>query len=216
MKDRLVLWGASGHALVVADIVRQQGRYEVAGFLDDLRPERRGAAFCGGTILGGREQFPELVRRGVRTMVVAVGDCAARLTLAAAAGAAGFRLVAAVHPRAVIAEGVPIGAGSVVCAGVVVNPGATIGANVILNTGATVDHECVIQDGVHLGPGVHLGGKVTVGRAAWLGIGALVKDYVTIGPSTIVGAGAAVLEDLPASVVAYGIPAKVVRRLAPA
>jgi acetyltransferase-like isoleucine patch superfamily enzyme len=31
MSERLVIWGASGHALVVADIVRLEHRFEIVG-----------------------------------------------------------------------------------------------------------------------------------------------------------------------------------------
>jgi maltose O-acetyltransferase len=47
----------------------------------------------------------------------------------------------------------------------------------------------------------------------WLGGGVIVCPGVTIGVNTVVGAGAVVTRDLPAGVLAAGIPARVVRRL---
>jgi acetyltransferase EpsM len=208
--DRVVIWGASGHALVVADILRLEGR-EVVGFIDDIAAERRGQSFAGARVLGGRECLDSLRADGVHAIVIAVGDCAARLRLADVVRQHDFELIHAVHPRAVIAAGVALGAGTVVCAGAVVNPGSSIAENVIINTSATVDHECVIADGAHVGPGVHLGGRVRVGRAAWVGIGATVSDRVVIGAESVVGAGAVVLNDVPRRVVAFGVPARVVR-----
>ncbi|MHB1598729.1 MAG: acyltransferase [Acidimicrobiales bacterium] len=52
---------------------------------------------------------------------------------------------------------------------------------------------------VHIGDGVWLGAKVTVTKG------------VTIGPGTVVGANAVVTSDLPAGVVAAGVPARVLR-----
>lgn len=208
-KPRVVVLGASGHARVVSDAVRLAGDYEIVGFLDDMYPERHDAEFCGSTILGGREQLDELREHGVRHAVVGIGDCAARLRLAEAVSEKGFTLATAIHPRAIVADDVTVGGGTVVCAGAVVNPGSRIGANVIVNTSASVDHECIVEDGAHIGPGAHLGGRVHVKRAAWVGIGAAVKDGVTIGAGSIVGAGAVVLRDIPDGVVAYGIPATV-------
>lgn len=210
----LVIWGASGHARVVADMIRLAGRYNLVGFLDDVHPERQGEEFCGAPILGGREQLGPLRERGVRHVILGFGDCAARLRLAALVSAQGFDLGTAVHPAAVLAADVPVGAGTVIMAGAVVNPGARIGANAIVNTSASVDHDCVVEDGAHLSPGVHLGGQVRVGRGTWLGIGAVVRDHVSIGAGTIVGAGALVLRDVPDGVVAYGVPARIVRRVA--
>lgn len=47
----------------------------------------------------------------------------------------------------------------------------------------------------------------------WLGGGAVVCPGVSIGQDTVVGAGAVVTRDVPAGVVAAGVPARVVREL---
>jgi maltose O-acetyltransferase len=47
----------------------------------------------------------------------------------------------------------------------------------------------------------------------WLGGGAIVCPGVTIGADTVVGAGAVVTRDLPAGVLAAGVPARVLRPL---
>jgi maltose O-acetyltransferase len=52
---------------------------------------------------------------------------------------------------------------------------------------------------------------VTIGDNVWLGGGAIVCPGVTIGEDTVVGAGAVVTHDLPAGVVAFGVPARAQR-----
>ncbi len=209
--DKVVIWGASGHALVVADIIRLMGGYQVEGYLDSVNPQRAGEPFGGGMILGGEEQLPELRAAGVGLIALGVGDCAARLALAEVAVHAGFDLLSAIHPTATIAAGVRIGTGSVLCAGSVVNPGATLGKVTIVNTCASVDHECLIGDGVHLSPGVHLAGRVAVGEGTAVGVGAVARDGISVGKGCIIGAGAVIVSDLPDNVLAYGVPARAVR-----
>jgi len=53
---------------------------------------------------------------------------------------------------------------------------------------------------------------ITIGDNVWLGGGVIVCPGVTIGADTVVGAGAVVVNDLPAGVLAVGNPAKVIRQ----
>ncbi len=55
---------------------------------------------------------------------------------------------------------------------------------------------------------------ITLGDNVWLGGGVIVCPGVTIGDDTVVGAGAVVTRDLPAGVVAVGVPAVVQREIA--
>jgi acetyltransferase EpsM len=206
----VIIWGSSGHALVVADILSQQKEVAIAGMIDDFNRDRHGTLVEGIPVLGGREYLDQAAAQGVTHVVFGFGDCAARLQLAAVVEAKGLSLATAIHPRATVAGNSRVGPGAVVAAGAVIGPRACLDQNVIVNTCASVDHECHIEAGAHIGPGARLGGLVTVAAAAWLGIGAIVLDRIHIGAGSIVGAGAVVTKDVPAGVVAYGVPARVV------
>jgi acetyltransferase-like isoleucine patch superfamily enzyme len=51
---------------------------------------------------------------------------------------------------------------------------------------------------------------VTIGDGVWMGAGAKILDGVAIGDGAVIGAGAVVRENVPASAIAVGIPARVV------
>lgn len=206
-EPRVVIWGASGHAKVVADILNLEGRFVLVGFIDDVDPQPR--SFLGLPVFGGCETLSSLKADGVTHIIFGFGNCDARLKLSVVARKEGFFLATAIHPHAIIAVDVPVGEGTVIAAGAIVNPGSSIGANVIINTKASVDHDCLIADGVHICPGVTLGGTVTVGEAGWVGIGATIKDHISIGARALIGAGSVVVSDVPEGVVAFGVPAKV-------
>jgi len=210
---QLVIWGASGHAMVIADIIRLKGEYQIIGFLDNVNLQRRSSLFLGIPILGGEEQLDRLRELGVDHLILGFGNCDARLRLAELIKTKGFQLVSAIHPGSIIASDTTIKSGTMIAAGAVINPGSVIGENVIINTSASVDHDCAIGDGVHICPGVHLGGNVFVGRAAWVGIGSCVKDHISIGSGSLIGAGSVVVKDIPDNVVAYGNPAKVIKQV---
>ena len=211
MRPKIFIWGASGHSLVVADILRLRAEFEIIGLLDDINPERKGTCFGGLPILGGAEQLGGLKREGATHLTFGFGDCAGRLRLAGVAEAAGFEFAEAIHPRAVVAGDVEVGRGTLIAAGAVVNPAVRIGRNAIINTSATVDHECALGEAVHIAPGSHLASRVTVGDGAWIGLGAVVGSGLTIGANSIVGAGAVITKDVPPGVVVYGVPGRIVR-----
>lgn len=210
-KLRIVIWGVGGHALVVADLLRVLGCYELAGCLIDAENSGFARQSVRPLLLGGNEKLDALREQGVGEAIVAIGDCSARLAVAAHLQSSGFTLATLLHPSAIVASDARIGAGTVLAAGAIVGAEAVLGENVILNTAATVDHECRIADGAHISPGAHLAGRVTVGRGSWIGIGASVIDGVTIGANSIIGAGAVVVRDIPDNVIAYGVPARAVR-----
>src|SRR5215211_2727945 len=54
---------------------------------------------------------------------------------------------------------------------------------------------------------------IVLGDNVWLSSGVIVCPGVTIGDHTVVGAGAVVTRDLPAGVVAMGVPARVIREI---
>lgn len=145
-------------------------------------------------------------------LIVAFGDCRARVDAARFAASLGFSLVTAIHPSAVIAGSARLGGGTIVAANAVVNPGTDVGENVILGTSSSVDHDCVIENGAHICPRVTLAGRVRVGALAWIGVGATISDGRAIGKRALLGAGAVVVRDIPDDVVAYGVPARVIRK----
>ena len=52
---------------------------------------------------------------------------------------------------------------------------------------------------------------ITIGNNVWIGAGCIVMPGVTIGDNSVIGAGSIVTKDIPANVVAYGAPCRVMR-----
>lgn len=56
---------------------------------------------------------------------------------------------------------------------------------------------------------------ITIGNNVWIGAKATVTRGVTIGDNSVIGANSVVTRDIPANVVAAGIPARVIRAIGP-
>ena len=209
----VVVWGASGHAAVVADIVRLMG-FEVRGFIDEVNTDLHGKSRHGGIVLGGRESLVELTGPEAPAVVVGIGDNRVRARIAQDVENIGFDLFTVIHPGSIVADNASMGAGTVVAAGSVINPCCIIGKNVIVNTSATVDHHCTLGNGVHIAPGAILCGGVDVGTGSFIGAGSVVREKVRIGAGVVVGAGSVVVSDIPDGVMSFGNPARIVRDLA--
>ena len=54
---------------------------------------------------------------------------------------------------------------------------------------------------------------IVIGNNVWLGYGVKVMKGVTIGENSLIGAGSIVTKDIPANVVAAGVPCKVIRNI---
>lgn len=208
----MVLWGATGQARVLRELLRRRGSEVVALFDND--PARAQEGFDGLPVYTGRAGFADWRSRvgtsALPTFLVAIGGERGRDRVELQEWLEGQGLIAdtAVHERAFVADDAMVGAGSQLLAMAAVCSGARLGRGCIVNTAATVDHECVLGDGVHVAPGAHLAGLVTVGNHAMIGTGAAVLPRVRIGEGAVIGAGAVVLADVPAGAIVAGNPAR--------
>lgn len=204
-KEKIFVFGASGHAKVVIDIIEKQGLFVVACLVDDALG-LAGKEVYGYPVIGGRE---EILAANIKKGIVAIGNNGARCAVADWLISKGINLVSVAHPSAQIARGVSLGGGTVIMAGAVVNSDTIIGRNVIINTKAGIDHDCVVGDGVHIAPGATLCGTVRVGNGAFIGAGAIIAPNISVGNDSTVGAGATVLHNISSNVTAVGTPARI-------
>jgi len=206
--ETIFIFGASGHAKVVIDLVEREGRYAIGGLFDDNQA-LWGQEIFGYQVLGGQEAL----NKHEIVLLIAIGDNATRHRLSTVFQRQGFSFAQATHPSASISRGVTIGQGSVVMAGVVINADTNIGEHVIINTSASVDHDCVVGETAHIAPGVHLCGGVRIGERTLAGAGSTVIPNIRVGCDVVIGAGATVVENVPDHVLVAGTPARIVKRI---
>lgn len=211
-KDRILIFGASGHARCIIDIVEQVGKYQIAGVVDIEK--EKGTFFEGYQVLGSIDDLPEIIAtHKVERGIIAIGDNYSRSKNAEIIRnhSPNFSFVCAIHPSVIIGKNVKIGDGTVVLAGVIITNDAVVGEHCCLSTKSSLAHDSVLDDFSSLGPGVTTGGGVKVGRCSVLGLGVNILHGRSIGKHSVVGSGSLVVKDIGDFIVAYGIPAKFVR-----
>jgi len=87
-------------------------------------------------------------------------------------------------------------------------PTCKTGKHNIINTGATIDHECILEDYVHISPNATLCGNVRVGEGTHIGAGAVVNPNISIGKWCVIGSGSVVIRNVPDHTKLVGNPAK--------
>jgi len=211
--DNIVIVGSSGHAKVVIDIVQHESRYNIVGLLD--RNRMVGEEILRYRVLGKEETLPELTKiHSLKGVIVAIGDNFDRSKAVSRVRGLcpDLAFVSSVHPKSSIATDVSIGEGTVIMAGVSVNSCCSIGRFCILNTNSSLDHDSIMEDFSSLAPGVTTGGNCRIGSFSAICIGAVLIHGVHVGNNTVIGAASLVLKPIDSFIVAYGSPAKAIRK----
>ena len=194
----MYLYGASGHAKVIIDILRANN-------------EKLEALFDDNEAIDSLLNYPVLRSSEVRgPLIISIGDNGIRRKIAESLHATFGN---AFHPSAIISEEAVIKEGTVVMQGTIIQSGVCIGRHCIINTGASVDHECIIEDYVHISPHCTLCGNVQIGEGSWIGGGTTIIPGVKVGKWSVIGAGSVVTKDIPDNVLAVGNRCKIIKNL---
>ncbi|PKA99765.1 sugar O-acyltransferase (sialic acid O-acetyltransferase NeuD family) [Flavobacteriaceae bacterium MAR_2009_75] len=212
----IVIIGASGHGSVVLDCIKQEGRYEVVGFIDSYLKTNQ--FYCGKKILGNEYDLPNLIEKfGISGGIIAIGDNWTRKKVYERIMqiVPDFIFISTVHPDSTIGTNVTIGQGSVVMPGAIVNANCQIGDFCILNTSCSLDHDSQIKQFSSLAPRSCAGGNLFLGSFSAIGLGTNIIENIKIYEHSVVGAGSLVINNIGSFSVAYGSPARTVRRRDP-
>ncbi len=108
---RLLILGAGGHGMVVADIARTMGFNEIC-FLDDRWPEL--SHVLKWPVVGKFKDLTRVLQRADQVFAIAIGDNAARLRCSREKLATqGLNIPVLKHPTSVVSEEAQIGQGTV-------------------------------------------------------------------------------------------------------
>ncbi len=210
--DKILVIGASGHAKVIIEAIELNNEFEVMGYIDTFIP--KGKEIFGYQVLGNEEILKDLYNNGITKGIIAIGDNWTRYLMYKKVKelCPSFEFITVIHPTAIISKYAKIGKGTVVLTLGKINTDSIVGDFCILNTNSNLGHDSVMGDFSSLASSVTMGGTTKVGKYSAISLGACVIQNITIGKHTVIGAGSVITQDIDDYNVAYGIPAKIVRK----
>lgn len=90
----------------------------------------------------------------------------------------------------------------------------TIGDHVFIGPNCCITTAGHPLDVAQRNAGLEYAKPITIGSNVWIGAGVQLLPGVTIGDNAVIGAGSVVTHDIPAGMLAYGVPCRPVRPIA--
>lgn len=209
--ENIILVGSGQHAGVVLYNIKEQGKYNVIGFLDNDKA-KIGNIEKGFSIIGTYDNLDEIKEKyQTNKFFIAFGNMKYRKKVYEHFIKNGWEAVNIIHPNAIVSPSVKLGKGILIECGCLITPNPVIGDNVVVNTGSQVNHDNIIKNNVYIASGVVLSGGVEIGENTLLDDGVIITLGCKVGRNSLIGAGAVVTKDIPSEVVCYGNPAKIIR-----
>lgn len=191
----------------IADLVQENPGFTLAGFVENLKPEKSRETLLGQRIywVGELAEVSETYH-----LLCGIGTTQRRIYVDQVSAFA-LPFATLPHPTAHISANSRIGTGAILGVNTIVAAHSEVGEHVIINRAATIGHHTRIGDYVTIGPGANIAGRCDIGNGTYIGMGAIVIDGLRIGSNSVIGAGAVVTRDVPDNVQVVGIPARVIK-----
>jgi sugar O-acyltransferase (sialic acid O-acetyltransferase NeuD family) len=200
--NKIILYGASGHAKVISSIVEATDR-----FIDIIFDDNDKIFYLNQyRVLTGYDKNynPNI------PIIISIGDNKIRKNISKKIS---HPFTILIHPSSFVDIKAKIENGTVVFHNAIVQRDSIIGKHCIINTNASIDHDCIINDFVHISPSATLCGNVKVGVGSNIGAGATIIPNINIGKWCVIGAGAVITKDVPDYSLVVGIPGKIIKKL---
>lgn len=170
-KTTLLILGAGGYGLAVAEAAQLSGQWQEIIFADDRWPKTQQVGEY--KIVSNIANVEQLTSNNIQA-IVAVGNNHLREKWQKLLGDLGIRMTSVIHPQAILSPTVQIGQGVTVMAGCVISTKTVINDGVILNIGTLLDHDVIIKAFAHLSVGVKVSSGKIIAPYSFLEVGSCI------------------------------------------
>ena len=118
-----------------------------------------------------------------------------------------------IHPSSIIPKTTLSGTGILIGPSVTLAPFVKVGDFVHINRCVSIGHHTVLSSVSRINAGSTILGLCYIGEDVTVGPGCVILDKITIGDHSVIGAASMVNKNIPSSVMAYGSPAQIIRKI---
>lgn len=207
MSKRVVIVGAGGFGRGVHSWLMQSPRHREAQdigdivFIDDATPNVQPEVPVISTV-------SDYVPEDHDEVLVAVGMPQFRRKIVESLEGRDVQFHTFIDDRAILAENVHVGTGTVICPGTVISAHATVGSHVHINFNCSIGHDTVLGEFTTLSPMSNIMGETLVGSDVFVGGSAVVLPRIEIANETTIGAGSTVIQPVNSASTVVGNPAR--------
>ena len=208
---KAIIIGSGTYGQVYAEYLRENGQYEIIGFLDDDLA-KTGLNILGIKVLGVVSLLETIENKESISVFVAIGNNKVRLKILKYVEKLGYKTPGFIHSSCNIPISVEIGKSVYILPGCNIMPRTILHDYVMISMGVNIAHHVIVESGCFFSQGANVGASITIGEQSLIGIGSTIKTNVKrIGKNVLIGAGAVVIRDVPDNAVIVGNPGKILR-----
>lgn len=213
MKNKIIIIGSKGGAKNAIEVLELDKKNKIVGLIDDYR--EIGETTFEYPIIGKINDIPDLVKKyNTNKFFIAIGDNYIRemISYKVEELCKDVEFVNVIHPSVHRGKETIIGRNAFIMANVSIDADVWIGEFVNIYPNTTIGQTSNICSFASLSTGVNVGGRCNIGAGSFLGIGSTIKHETTIYRNVVIGAHSLVLKDIEKDSLAYGVPAKIIRK----
>jgi sugar O-acyltransferase (sialic acid O-acetyltransferase NeuD family) len=210
----MIIFGAKGFSKEILEILYKNNYENKIGFFDNIDSKNLGMIYNEYPILKNQTDLEDFFSTNGNNFTLGIGIPANRFKAFEFMSRYGGVLTSTISKNSEIGSfNTYVDIGCNITSGVIITNDVNIGRGSLINLNVTIGHNSQIGEFSELCPGVNISGNCNIGDFVFIGTNSTILPNISIGKNSIIGAGSVVTKDIPENVLAFGVPAEIVKNI---